>query len=346
MTVWINVLKRKLKDYKFLFMMSLFPILLTIIFVSMFTKVQELDQEVSFKVMINEPVVTVRGTQMRAYFKSLESTMTIQILDGAKEDVDFIIHIDEENQVLEVENKNGNALEAGVLHTLIEDFNNQYTLREVVGSTSYTPLKLEVETVEGTEGEDIVTPIVVTMLVFGILLGGNYGIKQVFYITEPVGERTLMAPISRQKLYGIEFMTNTLVISVVGILAAMSYELLFDVRFSQNSLLTIGVLILVSMLATLLGMTIGINVKSQDMAENILSLIITVSAILSGNLIPVIDLGKIANFSPIKYMVQALEELVTTGQIASYVPLSLSLLICFTLLIVLSLWGLRRKERI
>lgn len=344
MTIWMGILKRKLKDYRFLFMMSLFPILLTIIFVGMFTKVEELDQEISFSIAIEEEVKDERAQGLEAYFKAIEDTMAIQIVDKEAENIDFIIHVKADETNIEVENRGGNTIEESMLYTLLEQFNSNYALMQVVGMQSVSPFKLEVEGIEGYKEEDIALPIVVTMLIFGLLLGGNYGIKQVVYMRHAEGMRTLVAPISKKKLYFIEFMTSTFIIGGMGCIAAVVYEVLFSISFSKNVLLTLGMIGIVSMLATLLGMTIGINLETEDMGENILSLIITFSAVLSGGLMPMIELGKFTQLSPIKYLADAFGEIITTGQIVNSLPLGIILILCFAILIGFSALGLRRRE--
>lgn len=333
MTIWINLLKRNLKDYKLLFMMSLFPILLTVIFVNMFTTVVKEDQQVSFSVYIENTDGGKLGEELELYFKQVAKIP----------EADFIIRIDEDNKI-EVENIDGNSMEEAAMYTILDQFSSDYGIRKVVGTNVSTPLEIEKQVLEGAKEKDITTPLVVTMLIFGILLGGTYGIKQIFYIREAVGIRVLTAPITKKVLYFMEFMASTLIIWCVGMIAAFAYECLFDVRFSKNLLLSIMMIFIISMIATLLGMTIGIHVKSKDMGENILSMIITLISILSGGLMPVFELGKLTKLSPIKPLADALNEVVTTGHILNYETLSMTLILCFVILVGISILGLRRRE--
>lgn len=332
MTIWINLLKRNLKDYKLLFMMSLFPILLTVIFVNMFTTVAKVDQQVSFSVYIENAGGGEIGEELRLYFKQVAK------IPGA----DFIVRIDKDNEI-EVENIGGNSMEEVAIYTILDQFSSDYGVRKVVGTSVRLPLEIETQVLEGNTKKDITTPIVVTMLIFGILLGGTYGIKQIFYIKEAVGIRVLTAPITKKALYFMEFMVSTLIIWCVGMIAAFAYEHLFGVKFSNNLLLSIIMIFIISMIATLLGMTIGVHVKSKDMGENILSMIITLISILSGGLMPVFELGKLTKLSPIKPLADALNELVTTGHILNYEMLSMTLILCFVILVGISILGLRRR---
>lgn len=333
MTIWFNLLKRNLKDYKLLFMMSLFPILLTVIFVNMFTTVAKVDEQVNFSVYIEDAGDGKLAEDLRLYFKQV----------AKMPEADFIVRIDEGNRI-EVENTGGNSMEEVAMYAILDQFSSDYGARKVVGTSAKLPLEIETQVLEGNKEKDVTTPLVVTMLIFGILLGGTYGIKQIFYIREAVGIRVLTAPITKKVLYFMEFTASTLIIGCVGIVAAIAYEYLFGVKFSNNLLLSIIMIFIISMIATLLGMTIGIHVKSKDMGENMLSIIITLCSMLSGGLMPNFELGKLTTLSPIKPLADVLNEIVTTGHILDYGTLSITLGLCFVTLVGISILGLRRRE--
>lgn len=345
MTIWVNLLKQRLKDYKLLFLMGLFPILLTGIFVTMFTTIQEVDEEISFSMYIDKAEEGNLSESVTNYLNTVIEELDITLEASKEKNVDFIVKVDERVKSLSIENLGGNSVEETMLYALLNEFCTQYGLMQVADGQLMKPMPLETQILEGNGKKDITTPIVVTMLVFGILLGGNYGIKQIIYMREAVGIRALTAPITRYKLYLMEFSVSTVVICAISMIVAFSYECLFGVKFSQNILLSFTLILLISMLATLLGMTIGVNVKDEDTGGNILSMIITFTCILSGGLMPTFELGSIISFSPITHLAQALNDIVMTGQIMHIGNLVVTLSVCTILLGIISMIGLRRREQ-
>ncbi|MEG2546679.1 MAG: ABC transporter permease, partial [Niameybacter sp.] len=143
------------------------------------------------------------------------------------------------------------------------------------------------------------------------------GIKQVVYMKQAVGRRTFTAALSKGKLFAMEYTTSVLIICITGIIGMVVYQIIYHIDFMSAWVGCIGLLIGASLMTTLLGMTIGLYVKEEDMGGNILSLIVTLSAILSGKLMPMFELGDVTQLSPIKPLIEALEELVQYGRFSN-----------------------------
>ena len=331
MTIWFNILKRKLKDYKVLFMMSIFPIMLTVLFVNMFTAVNKVEEKVHFTVALAEQEGEL--TQAVQFFlEGVAQAESINLDLVNEEEADFVVEVDEKSKKLAVSNQSGGMMEEIVLSNLLDEFTIGYAMNQVIGQEVAPNLSIEYEHIQGQGEEDIKTPLVITMLIFGILLGGSFGIGQVCYMKQAVGIRAFTTSISKRVLFLMEYTTSTVIIFIMGLISMGAYQVIFKIDFLQVLLQCMGLLLIASLLTTLLGMTIGLYVKNQDMGENILSVIITFSAMLSGKLMPMFDLGNITMLSPIKPFAEGLESLVQSGQLSNGFMLISYVIVVFLLL--------------
>lgn len=345
MTIWLNILRRKLKDYKTLLLMSIFPIMLTIIFVKMFTVTNNVDGTITLSVHVQQQ----EGALTRAvssFMEQLSHEESIQLELVQEEEAALVIQIDEAMQVISVVNQSGDMIEESTLISILEQFASRYGLQVKMQVLQEEAIVIEETIIQGKGTSDFLTPLVVTMLVFGIMLGGSFGINQIFYMKQAVGWRALTAPISSYKLFIMEYTTSSFIIWIMGIVTAACYQVIFNVHFFKVPTITILILLIASLLTTLLGMTIGLYVREKDMGENILSIIITFSAILSGKLMPMFELGKITNLSPIKPLVEQLEDIIQTGQLMNRGSFIGYIVIIFVILLGIVVLKLRRGEEI
>lgn len=334
MTIWFNILKRKLKDYKVLFMMSIFPIMLTVLFVNMFTAVDKVEEKIHFTVALREQEGEL--TQgVKFFIEGMVGTEGINLDLVSEKEADFIIEVDETKKKLTILNQSGGMVEETTLSSLLNEFTIGYTMNQVVGEGTASNPPIEYEYIQGQGEKDIKTPLVITMLIFGILLGGNFGIGQVFYMKQAVGIRAFTTSISKRALFLMEYTTSSVIIFIISLISMGAYGIIFKIDFSQVLIQSMGLVLIASLLTTLLGMTIGLYVRDQDMGENILSVIITLSAMLSGKLMPMFDLGNITILSPIKPLVEGLESLVQSGHLSNGL-----MLIGYFIVIFLVLGGL------
>ena len=342
MTIWFAILRRKLKDYKILFMMSLFPIMLTVLFVNMFTAVDKVEEKIEFTVAIREQGgALTQGAQL--FLESVADTKRIHLDIVDEEAADFIVDIDEKENKLIILNQSGGMVEEVALANLLNEFTMGYTMNQVIGTQTTPDLPIECEYIGGQEDKDIQTPLVITMLIFGILIGGNFGIGQVFYMKQAVGIRTFTTPISKRMLFLQEYTTSSVIIFIISLISMGAYGILFKIDFSKVLLQCMGLVLIASLLTTLLGMTIGLYVEEQGMGENILSVMITLSAMLSGELMPMFELGNITILSPIKPLSDGLENLIESGHLSNVFSLISYFAIVFLVLGGLVMMKLKRE---
>ena len=342
MTIWFNILKRKLKDYKVLFMMSIFPIMLTVLFVNMYTAVDKVEEKIDFTLALREQEGEL--TQgVKLFLESVAQAESIKLDLVSETEADFIIEVDEKEKKLTILNQSGGMVEETALVNLLDEFTISYTMNQVIGEGIAPTPSIDYEYIGGQGEKDIKTPLVITMLIFGILLGGNFGIEQVFYMKQAVGIRAFTTPISKRVLFLMEYTTSSVIIFIISLISMGAYGIIFKIDFSRVLLQCMGLVLIASLLTTLLGMTIGLYVMDQDMGENILSVIITLSAMLSGKLIPMFDLGNITILSPIKPLVDGLESLVQSSHLSNGLMLISYFAIVFLVLGGLVMIKLKRE---
>lgn len=342
MTIWFNILKRKLKDYKVLFMMSIFPIMLTVLFVNMYTAVDKVEEKIDFTLALREQEGEL--TQgVKLFLESVAQAESIKLDLVSETEADFIIEVDEKEKKLTILNQSGGMVEETALVNLLDEFTIGYTMNQVIGEGIAPTPSIDYEYIGGQGEKDIKTPLVITMLIFGILLGGNFGIEQVFYMKQAVGIRAFTTPISKRVLFLMEYTTSSVIIFIISLISMGAYGIIFKIDFSRVLLQCMGLVLIASLLTTLLGMTIGLYVMDQDMGENILSVIITLSAMLSGKLMPMFDLGNITILSPIKPLVDGLESLVQSSHLSNGLMLISYFAIVFLVLGGLVMIKLKRE---
>lgn len=345
MTIWLNILKRKLKDYKTILMMSIFPIMLTMIFVKMFTVTSNVEENVSLAIHVQQQEGAL-SEALYSFMEQLGNEQYTHLELVSEQEANFIIKVDEVQQEIMFSNQSGGMIEEGTLVSLLQQFASGYSLVLTVQTLQDEPIIIQGEVLPGKENVDFTTPLVITMLVFGIMLGGSFGINQIFYMKQAVGKRTLTAPLSKYKLFIMEYTTSTLIIWGVGVVTAAIYQFIFKVNFFKVPIGIVLILLIASLLITLLGMTIGLYVKEKDMGENILSVIITCSVILSGKLMPMFELGDITKLSPIKPLVEQLEGIIQSGQFTNVSMFTGYLVIVFGILLGFVAFKFRREGEV
>ena len=164
---------------------------------------------------------------------------------------------------------------------------------------------------------DVITDMVIAMLLFALLLGGQYGIEQAIYLREPIGKRLMVAPVGKWSVYMSEVAACWLTTFGVAVLVTIAYEVLFKIGLSKNIGGTLSVMVILTLMANFVGVGIGCLVKSKNMAENIYSFLMLAMIMLSGGLIPQVDVGKIAYLSPINACNQVLHQIISTGRVES-----------------------------
>lgn len=358
-----NSIKRKLYDYKTLIMISLFPLVLTTIFINVFSRTETGNiGKISLGVVSESKEIE---TAYRGMLEELNHTGKMSIdyevlenrLSGEEvikeQKVDFVIYITQEPLGIEVVKGKGSNVESMQIKGICEEFIRQIALVQVVGK-DIVPMELSwKETPIKTSGEvSLSAGMLITMIIFGTLLGGQYGINQMFYIKEARGKRVTMAPVRKGELYIYEIIASWSLLFVITIGLVGVYESLFKVGLNNN----IGALVIIVSTLTLMSITMGVIVgivaPSMAAGENILSIIVIALNFTTGGFTPGIDLGIIEEISPVRGVVEVFNSIVLTGEATGLGKVvATTLIICIVLLVIAGMYlnvggGMKREKYI
>lgn len=184
-----------------------------------------------------------------------------------------------------------------------------------------------------------------------------YGVTMIFFIammgaTVPANAflerrirsgntRIFYSPVSRVYIYGSKILACWLFMSTALIFNIIIYQTISFVNFGGRNIIYIIFLLIVFVLfLTLLSSAICVSVRSEELTNIILSNSMSVLGFLSGIFFPIASLGvifeKIAAFSPIKWTIDCVFEVIYDGKCINYwwIILGLLLLSLFFLLIV------------
>ncbi|MDF2612253.1 MAG: transporter permease [Clostridia bacterium] len=318
-----NSLKRKIKDYKSLGIMIVFPTILTFIFIMVFGNIdtrfkisqeEKLTIEAAFysqgEAAFNEKLGAFLSTINKEgqinltyqFFNSREEAQ--EELDQKKADVLAIINKGEETVLYGGDN---NTKKAETLKAILQSFSEHTALAKLAENNGLqiTTEKHQydkhysVKTIPQSDKNFYVISIAVTMISFAVLMAGSYGTSQVYYIRRAVGKRVQSAPISQNTIYFGEYISGVIMAFMQGSILVLICDMFFDIGFKNNVLQMIGILTLLSMMSVAIGICIGALIKNEKVSGGMVSIVIMILCFTSGGFNPNMDLGKIVTFSPI-----------------------------------------------
>jgi len=359
-----NSLKRKLKDYKSLGIMIVFPILLTFIFITVFGSM-----DMSFKIDQQEKQVIKAaiysqgdeafneslGTYLGEISKGGQINLTYQFasskeaaikdLDNQRHDV--VALVSEEGSITLYGGKNKqNKVE--VFKGIVKTFLENTALNKVVKDNNLQITKQDKQTVklynvksrEPSSKNFFVLSIAATMISFAVLMAGSYGSSQVYYIRKAVGKRVQSSPLSKNTIYFGEYISGVIMAFIQGGMITLICDLFFDIGFKNNPLQMIGLLVLLSMMSVSLGICIGALIPNEKVSGGIVSIVLMILCFTSGGFNPNMDLGKIATYSPITVINKAIVDICmnqTAQNFAQTVLITLSLTALCLVIAVISI---------
>ncbi|MGL5674943.1 MAG: ABC transporter permease [Cellulosilyticaceae bacterium] len=317
-------IKLKLKDYKMLFMMILFPVILTSIFAYVFSQAYgEQTVEGRIGIAVRE-ADTDLGERYIAFMEmmaekleglSIERVSEAEAMVVVDEKADrFILQKQEDDVILEgtSENMTKTFLDTVALERILVEEERGIPTGElqIVDTTGL----FTVDKLETSKTQDIVTNMIIAMLVFAMVLGGQFGVGQVGYLTQAVGKRITTASLKKEWVYGCEMIGCWLTCFGIDLIVAGAFEAIFDLGLDKNVIGTVAVVGMTTLLATLLGTAIGLMGESKNM-EDIYSFVATAIVILSGGLVPQLNFGMLSYMSPVKASMDSLRQIITVGSI-------------------------------
>ena len=180
-----------------------------------------------------------------------------------------------------------------------------------------------------------------------------YGVTMVFFIammcsTIPANAflqknirsgntRIFYSPVSRVSIYSSKILACFIFIAIGLTINIIAFEATSFVNFGGSNILYVILLLITFVLfLTMLSSAICVTLRSEELTNVILSNTISVLGFLSGIFFPIASLGalfeKIADFSPIKWTIDCVFQLIYDGQSNEYWLIILGLLVLSLLL--------------
>lgn len=263
--------------------------------------------------------------------------------------------IDEKNRHIKFEGSKKLSMGEEVIEGITKEFFNSMFLYESVAKEGEVPsisnnlVKVSEYKSEGiksliTEDIDYGKYFSVVMLQMAILAVSACSFKNIFYIKENIGNRVKSSPVKMSKLMSLELIGSFIVIFAQGIIMLLAIAILYGVNITKQNLLGIIALISgLSMLSVCIGLFASSICKKRSIGENVCSIIVTVMALASGELMPHMEqFAKdipILKLNPFVWISKEFNSLVTlnysenlytalgVGIIASIVLMAISILI-------------------
>ncbi len=188
--------------------------------------------------------------------------------------------------------------------------------------------------------------IAATMLVFSILFQSQHSLTQVYYLRKNIGKRILVAPVSKLSIYIGEFLGSLLVVLLEGIVVSVCLESFFSLGLSNHVGQLFVILLCCSMMATAIGMAIGIVIKDEMIASSVVTILILIEGFSSGGFTPgLISFKESSSFSFFTYITKGILDICRLGKVQEMGELmGITLGIGSVSLGLATLWQLRNKK--
>ncbi len=318
-----NALKRRIKDYKSLGFMIIFPIFLTFIFITVFGNLDNAfksneEEKIEVKMSIyseaksefNEAYLAFLGRASEEeklnlnFWQAKTNTEALKALE-AKE-VDLLVSIDQEQSITLYQ---GGTVDqkAETVKAITESFLENRAIYETMASRSLqmpqadykSQVQYSVNSLPKLNKNFYVLSIAATMIAFTILMAGSYGSTAMHYIHKAIGKRVQSAPLSKNILYLGEYLSGVILAFIQGCMMVIVSELFFDIGFRNNPMQMIVIIVLLSMMSVAIGVCIGTLTHDEKVSDGMVSLAIMILCFTSGGFNPNMDLGRITEISPI-----------------------------------------------
>lgn len=182
-----------------------------------------------------------------------------------------------------------------------------------------------------------------------------YGVTMIFFVammgaTVPANSflekrirggntRIFYSPVSRIAIYSSKIMTCFLFMATCLSINIVAYQSLSFVNFGDENMIYIILLLFNFVLfLTMLSSAICVTLRSEELTNIILSNSMSVLGFLSGIMFPIANLGaafeKIASFSPMKWTIDCVFQLIYDGASANYFMIMVGLLVLSFLLLL------------
>ncbi|MGL4344489.1 MAG: ABC transporter permease [Cellulosilyticaceae bacterium] len=344
--IYQHTLKLYSKNYKAFFVTVAFPIVLTLIFVTVFSNLnttQPMDTTIAIE-------GSKGGTLTEAYTQFLNSVgdngegIHFTVASSLQEEeTGIVVKVDEARQSIELIASQDTPQVEQMVMRLTQSFANHMLL----ATYHKGPIQLDVKTVipEQTTSGHMTLGIVSTMLVFVAMLGGQYTMTQVYQGISARGKRITVAPVNKNMRAISEYMAGVTVImlEITGLLVV--FELLFQVGFKDHWAMMMVVAVGLSLVCGALGICLGAWFSNEEAASGLLSMLITVLCIASGGLMPNIEAMPLAKYSPVTYVIEGIRLAVVRGEYAMLWQVTWWMGPISVMLLIVGVVKLRRREQ-
>ncbi|GKX67156.1 ABC transporter permease [Inconstantimicrobium mannanitabidum] len=150
--------------------------------------------------------------------------------------------------------------------------------------------------------------------------------------------RIAYSPISRWEIYASKLLSSYLFMGVIFSLDLIIFNALGIVNYGGKNFIYVLILFMALLLfSTTFGGAICVTLKSEELTNKIISLIMNLFALLSGLFFPIDGLGdwasKVANLSPLKWVLDSIFKIIYDGNFQNF-SLTIGSLLGISLLLI------------
>lgn len=274
------------------------------------------------------------------------------------ENNDLVVKIDEKNKEVNFNEKDNLSLGKSKVKGIIEEFFNSLSVNESLDKEDYTSINVSKMIKEETYYDESTKSILdymnykeyfsLVMLEMAILVGSVYAFKNTFYIKGKLGDRVKISSIKTYYILLLEIAGSFFLIFIQGLIMLVAITLFYGVNVNTNNILLILSLIgVLSLLAVCLGIFATAISKKQSSGENICTFMVIGITLASGQLMPQIsgdfDKMSLLKLNPFLWVSKELNNIVAYNSSENLLMTMGTSLVVSLILIIISIILLNRK---
>ena len=260
------------------------------------------------------------------------------------------IIIDEEHRSINFKQQNNVSIGIIAIQALTKEYFNSIATYESIITDGNTPvynkdiLKISNEKIDKKYDKNLAeidydSYFAVVMLQMATLVSAIYVFKNTFYLKEKLGQRVKSSPVKISKLISKEIIGGFILIFTQSLVMLGIIVGFYGVKINLENILGILLLLgLLTLLAVALGIFSMVLAKKQSIGENICSMVVTVITLVSGTLMPQMDIFEkifIVKINPFYWINKELNSLINLNTYENiYTTLIISIGISLILAII------------
>jgi len=369
LSIAIKDIKESLRDKRNMLIMTLFPIILILILGTAFSKVMgdsiDLGEIEVIYTVKGEGNVSKAFDTLKDNLKDYKVSFTYEKDESkalkAIEDSNYSCYIvfDENNKEIKLYKNDRYNLNAGFIEGILNTFVQRYNViseiavvnPRVIGqldsdkNTQY--VKVESLDKKQPRAIDYYGITMTTLIVMYASMTAGFGMSS--ERTRKTLNRMFISPLKKQEIFTGKVI-GFLAITMIQIAIVLAFaKFIIKVNWGQNILIIIAILAAEIVMAVSIGIAVSFIAKSEGAMSGILNMVVAVMIFLGGGYVPLeqfnsATLDTIARLSPIKWVNDAIFNVIYSEDFSKIVPAIFINLIIGLVLMLISSMAFRKEE--